>query len=54
MGYLMLLALLAVGYLVVRGLLAPAARSKVTRREATNLERDPRTGVYRPSDRDGS
>ena len=53
MGYLVVLALLAVGYLVVRGLLAPTTR-KVTRHEATNLERDPRTGVYRPSEHDGS
>lgn len=55
MGYLVLLAVLAfAGWMVLRGPGAPARRAEVNRPDATTLERDPNTGVYRATERDGS
>lgn len=55
MGYLLALAILAVaGWLVLRGIGAPADRGEVGKRDATTLERDPKSGVYRAPERDRS
>lgn len=56
MSQMLILAVLAiVGYIVWRRFAPPpTGASTVEKRDAKTLERDPRTGVYRPSERDGS
>lgn len=57
MSQLLILAVLAIiGYVVWRRFAPPRGgdTKPVEKRDATTLERDPRTGVYHPSEHDRS